>query len=300
VSVRARHLLARRLGRGPARELAHCESLGDALASLAGSAYGRSVRADLGLAAAQRAVAATVLWHARILAGWAPPGAVEPLRALAGWFELANVEDRLAYLEGGPPPEPFELGGLSTASASVAGAQSAGELRTALADSAWGEPGGDDPASLRLGLRLAWARRVIGAVPEAAGWSAGAVALLLARELLLAGRATAMLRALHPPGVGDEWIAAGSVAALRAALPADAAWALEGVEAPGELWRAEAAWWRQVEADAEQLAQAHLGRSAVLGTVVLLGVDGRRTAAALEVAARGGEPEAQEVFDELA
>ena len=181
----------------------------------------------------------------------------------------------------------------------MAEALSAADLRAALAATVWGDPGGDDPAAIRLGMRLGWARRVIGAVAEAAGWAAGAVALLLARELLLAGRpASALSHA--PAAIGADWTGATSIAALRAALPQDAAWALEGLEEPGELWRAEAAWWRLVEAEAEHLAQAHMGRPAVIGAVTLLGVDGRRTAAALEVAARGGEPGALEVFDEVA
>jgi hypothetical protein len=298
VSVRARHLLARRLGRPAARELARSATLADALAILAGSAYGRLVRADMDLAAAQREVGATVLWHSRILAGWAPPDAVEPMRALAGGFELADVEDRLAYFEGGPPPDPFELGGLATASARVAATQSAPELRAALAATAWGDPGGDDAASIRLGLRFAWARRVIATVEEAAAWAAGAVALLLARELFLAGRPAAALLAHAPAGFGSGWTGAAGPAALRAALPADAAWALEGCESPEELWRAEAGWWQRVEDDAEHLAQSRLGRPAVIAAVTLLGVDGRRVAAALEVAARGDD--ATEVFEDVA
>lgn len=301
VSVRARHLLTRRFGLGgAARDLARSRSLPDALALLAGSAYGRSVQPDLDLAAAQRAVAETVLWHVRVLIGWAPPGAIEPLRALAGWFELANVEDRLSYIEGGPPPVPFELGGLAT-SPGVARAQSVAELRAALAGTPWGDPGADDAASIRLGLRFAWAHRVIGTAEEAADWAAGAVALLLARELLLAGRSPGALPAQRLPGVGSDWASAATVGALRTALPAEAAWALQGIEEPDDLWRAEAAWWRTVEQEAEHLArQAHLGRPAVIGAVALLGVDGRRTAAALEVAARGGDPAALEVFDEVA
>ena len=300
-SVRARHMLARRLGREAAAELAGCGSLEGAIGMLSGSAYGRAVRAGMDLADAQRAVAETVLWHVRVLAGWAPPGALEPVRALAAWFELANIDERLTYLEGGTAPSAFELGGLGAAWPRVAGVQSVAELRAALAGTAWGVPGSDDPAAIRLALRLAWARRVIATVAEATAWAAGAVALLLARELFMAGRAAGALAELHPPGVGPDWTQAGSLAALRSVLPSEAAWALAGVDDPGHLWRAETAWWRRVDADATRLAaDAHLGMAAVVGCIALLGIDGRRTAAALEVAARGGAPAAREAFEHVA
>lgn len=299
-SVRARHLLARRLGREQAWELAGAASLDDALARLSGSAYGRGVRPGLGLAAAQRGIAETVVWHVRVLAGWVPPPALEPMRALAAGFELANVEDRLAYLAGGELPTPLELGGLARAWPHLAAAQSVADLRAGLARSPWGDPGGDEPAVIGLGLRLAWARRVLGAVPEAAAWAAGGVALLLARELLLAGRPAEALVALRPPGVGSRWPQADDLGSLRAALPTAAAWVLAGIEDPAELWRAEAGWWRRVQDDATRLARhAHLGRATVIGTVALLAVDGWRTSGALEVAARGGSGAAMEVFEEV-
>jgi hypothetical protein len=300
-SVRARHMLARRIGRGPATALAASASLEDALAILSGSAYGRFVRPGMDLAAAQRAVAETVLWNVRVMSGWAPPGALEPVRALAAWFELVNLEDRLAYLAGGELPVPFALGGLGAAWSHVAGAQSAAELRAALAGSPWGDPGGDDAAGIRLGLRFAWARRVLRSVEAAGAWAAGAVALLVARERFLAQREAADLLGRRPPGLGAAWAEAGDVAALRAVLPPSAAWVLRGVEDPAGLWRAEVAWWRQLEEDAGRLAgQALLGRGAVIGTVVLLGVDAWRVAGALEAAARGGGPAAMEVFREIA
>lgn len=300
-SVRARHMLARRLGRGPASALAASGSLEDALAILSGSAYGRFVRLGMDLAAAQRAVAETVLWNVRVMSGWTPPGALGPVRALAAWFELVNIEDRLSYLAGGELPAPFVLGGLGAAWPHVAGAQSAAELRSALAGSPWGEPGGEDAAEIRFGLRLGWARRALASVDEAVDWAAGAVALLVARELFLANRAAADLLARRPPGVGSAWAGAAGVGALREALPPQAAWVLRDVEEPADLWRAEVAWWRCVEEDAARLAgQSLLGRAAVIGTVVLLGVDGWRVAGALEAAARGGGPAAMEVFREIA
>jgi hypothetical protein len=299
-SVRARHLLDRRIGRDRALRLASAASLEDALAALAGTAYGREVRPGMDLAEAQRAIAATALWHMRVLAGWLPPGGVEAARALAGWFEIANVEDRLRYLAGRRTPAPFALGALAAAWPAVAGAQSAAEVRAELVGSAWGDPGTDDPTRMGLALRISWARRVIRDAPEAASWAVAAAALLLARELVVAGRPAAPLVALRPPGVGSAWPRATSPAALRELLPPEAARALAGWEDPGELWRAEAAWWRDVERDAGRLARGPgTGRATVVGCVALLAADARRTAGALEAAARAGAPSAREVVEEI-
>ena len=94
---------------------------------------------------------------------------------------------------------------------------------------------------------------------------------------------------------------AGSLRTLRDALPAQAAWALDGIEEPGDLWRAEVAWWRRVEQDAEGLVHAPLmGEPMVIGSVVGLGVDAWRTAAALESAARGGAGDSYDAFEAVA
>ena len=61
-------------------------------------------------------------------------------------------------------------------------------MAQAVAASAWGQLDARSPAELTLGLRVAWARRVEEAAPEAADWVAGAGALLLARELLVAAQ----------------------------------------------------------------------------------------------------------------
>ena len=153
-SVRTRHMLARRLGREAARSLAACASLEDALGVLGGTAYGRSVRAGMDLGSAQRAIAETTLWHVRVLAGWMPPRAIDLVRTLAAWFELANLEDRIDYLYGGPLRAPFELGGLAAAGDRAASAASVAELRAVLTGSPWGDPGGDAPDTVRLALRL--------------------------------------------------------------------------------------------------------------------------------------------------
>lgn len=299
-SVRARSMLSRRIGREQARRLAEAGSLEDALAELSGTAYGRFVRPGLELARAQRGIAETVLWHVRVLAGWSAPGAIEAIRSLTAWFELANVEDHLAYLAGGDVPTPFALGGLATAWDRVAATRTASEARAALAASPWGDPHSDDLAEILLALRLAWAHRVLDSVADAGDWVAGAVALLVARELFMVGRAPDELLARRPAGIGTSWPQAGSLRGLRDALPAQASWALQGVEEAADLWRAEVAWWRRVEDDAEGLAHAPLmGEPWVVGSVVLLGVDAWRAAGALECAARGGTPESREVFDAI-
>jgi hypothetical protein len=90
--------------------------LEQALQLLAGSAYGQRIPAGVDLEAAQRGVAETLLWHLRIMAGWLPTAGAGLVRALAGWFELANVDARLAALAGdGGEPAPFVRGGLATA-----------------------------------------------------------------------------------------------------------------------------------------------------------------------------------------
>jgi hypothetical protein len=300
-SVRARLLLDRALGLEQARALAASPSLDRALGLLAGSAYGRTRPAEAGLAAAERAIAETVLWHARVLAGWLPPDGAGLVRTLAAWFELANVEDRLAYLGGGPSRAPFALGGLAAAGTGPEQAIGVAELRAALASSPWGDPGSDDPAAIRLALRIAWTRRALATVPEAATWALGAVGLLLARELLLAGRSAEQLAALQPPLPSTAWDVATTVATLREALPEAAGWPLAGLAGPNDLWRGEVAWRRRVEQEAGRLARGpELGRGTVVGAIALMALDGWRAAAALQSAARGGTPAAIEVFDAVA
>ena len=195
-TVRGRLLLERRLGHEPAHGVAAQSSLAAALHLLLASPYGRdlSEMQELGaareLAAAQRAVAATALWHLRILAGWLPPDGAGLLRALAAWYELVNVEHHVAWIvTGTTPPPPFALGGLAAVWPRVEPATSLAEVRAALASSPWGAPAGEEPLALHLALRAGWARRVIDRGGAAREWAQTAVALFVARELPLAADA---------------------------------------------------------------------------------------------------------------
>jgi hypothetical protein len=230
-------------------------------------------------------VAETLLWHLRILAGWLPAAGAGLVRTLAARFELENIDGRLAALEGdGREPPPFALGGLATAWPRIEQARTVEEVREVLADSVWGEQPGSAPAELAIGLRVSWARRVQETAPETADWVAGAGALLVARELFVAGSRMHLAQLRRLPGIGQDALLAGSLRELSAALPAHAAWAVADAHDPSELWRAELGWWRRVERDAGAMVRAQEARAAVLGTVVLLAADAQRTVRALAVA----------------
>ena len=163
-SVRARHMLARRLGRDRRARWRPAASLDDAPRAARRQRL-RAPRCAPGWTSPRRSARSptTVLWHLRVLAGWVPPGALEPVRALAAWFELVNVDDRLAYLAGGELPAAVRArragGGVA---ARRPARRAAAELRAALAGSPWGDPGRRTTRpAIRLGLRLAWARRVL-------------------------------------------------------------------------------------------------------------------------------------------
>jgi len=164
--VRARAMSRRRLGRAATRALARRDSLELALDDLTTTPYDHDVHPGQDLGAAQNAVAATVLWHMRVLAGWVPRGDAQILRLLAGGFEAANVDERLKALMGSPTGPEFRLGSLATAWQAIAPATSIAEVRLELARSAWGDPGADTAAAVRLSMRLSWALRVLFGVPD--------------------------------------------------------------------------------------------------------------------------------------
>lgn len=297
-SVRARLLLERRAGPERAAALAQATSLRDAVGLLGGTIYAPVALGD-SLEEAQRAVAAGTALQLRVLGAWLPPGGAVGLRALAAWFELVNIEDRLAYLAGGELRAPFELGILSSVWEAASTAQSVAELRRVLSGSSWGDPGSDDPQEIGLALRLAWARRVAAQAPEAQPWVAGAIAILVAEELLVGEARTAAVLSGHAD-LSQAGLAARTVADVRGQLPAQGAWALEGIGEPADLWRAELRWWRRVEADAERLVRGRLNsRDVVVGAVGLYALDAMRVATALAVAAAGGSTASREVLDAL-
>ena len=302
VAVRGRGLAGRRLGRAGVRRLAHSPSLAVAVADLSRTAYGRDVRAGMDLRAAQHAVYATLAWHLRILAGWAPINGADRVRHLAAGFEIANITGRLARLAGRPAEPAYTLGALALGWSNVAAAGEPAAVRQALLASSWGDPGGEDIAVVRTALHAAWARRVRDHVPEALAWSSAFAALIVARALA-AGTSFAnqdVTRRHLGAVLGRRWENAATIGELAAHLPRAAVWVLDGVSAPVDLWRAEVRWWERLEADGLRLcARPRPEPGMVVGLVALLAADAWRTRGALERAARGGAT-AAEGFDEVA
>ena len=288
--VRAQALLNRRLGTVGARELAVCTSHTEALARLAASPYRHDVRPARTLDQAEHALAETVLWHLRVLAGWLPRSAAELMRACAAWFEIGNVLDHLRTLRGADPRSSYRLGALSTAWPKLAATGSPGELRAALAASAWGDPGTDETGAVAVMMWAGWAARMAAASPHIRPWAAAGAALLAARERFLlrrsspepAARRLARLLGARQGDIGD-------FSGFAADLPVEARWVLREAENPGELWRAEERWWHRVDQDARELRR-HPGSASqpVVACVALLALDARRCRAALELAAGGG------------
>jgi len=299
-AVRARAMARRRLGAGGARALAAAPSLADALLTLAASPYGRYVTPGQSLPQAQRAVADTLLWNLRVFAGWLPRGGGDRLRVLAGWFEIANVEEVLRSLAGETSEPPFRLGGLATVARGLDDVRSPADLRRVLAASPWGDPGGESPGDVVPALQLAWAERVAAAVPPARDWAVAGTALLVARVQFLGGRRLGdAARASSRRLLGSAAADAGSLAELGSVVPRGARSALAGVGEQEALWLAEARWWQQLDLDAGRLLRRpRFSLDPVVGTVASAAVDAWRVRAALECAARGGQ--GLEVFDAIA
>ncbi|MFD6023896.1 hypothetical protein [Streptomyces griseoluteus] len=300
-TVRAKALVGRCPGTAGVREIARGPTLEDALRHLATTPYARRTRTATDVGGAQRAVSATLLWHLRVLAGWLPRGGARLLVPLAAGFEIANVASRLPAPDGRRPaaPEPYALGALETAWRRLERAATPSELRASLAASAWGDPGGDTPWALVTGMRMAAVRRTAVAVQPARRWAQGRAVLLAAREVFVHHRSLPepVLRDAARL-LGRRAAAASTYQEFRESLPSSAQWALRDVDEPGDLWRAEARWWRTVQADgAAWVREGRYGPRVVVGAVALLSVDAWRVRAALESAARGGRP--GEVFDAL-
>jgi hypothetical protein len=301
VAVRARGLAARRVGREAGRALASSPSLSEALAVLMRTPYQHDVRAGMDLATAEHAVWSTLLWHLRVLAGWAPSRGYERVRVLAGGFEIANIVGKLAQFDGRAAVAPYELGALSTAWGPVSRASSADEIRSALTASVWGDPGGTDVPTVGAALQIAWMRRVLYGVPEAANWARMFGGLLLARMLAAGTPPTAdtMLERNLRLVVGGRWKSTTSLADLPSSVAKGASRAL-GSDVAGDLWHAEARAWTVLEQDALRMQRGwNPGPASVVAAAGLLAVDAWRLRAALELAARGGHA-SDEVLDVVA
>jgi hypothetical protein len=258
-TVRARGMARRVLGADAARQLAAASSLAQAQRLLEATPFRAAADPGLSLAAAQHAVAATILWDLRVLAGWLPAEGVSMLRLLAGWFEIANVEELLLGLTGRPMGPEFQLGALATAWPRLCDAGSAAELRQVLAASAWGDPGGDTSRDIRAGLRARWAARLIGSGDPLGAWASAAAEVA---SLAVPGR----------PRQGRPSRPRSTIAAVPAAEP----------------WQAEADWWRRIEYEGRVLLRSSVTDSVpVLGAVAVMAADARRVRAALASAARG-------------
>jgi len=297
-AVRARLLASRRVGRHGARALASAPSLPDAVRAVAASPYGRDVGADMDLVDAQRRARATALWNLRVLAGWLPPGASDLLRVLAAGHEIANLEAHVDQLAGATSPPPFELGALSTAWPRARTTRSVEELRAVLAASPWGDPDTGERGALAAALRLTWARRVTDLVPELRRWARAGAAVVVAEERFGQGRDLSRSAAVEAGWVlGPGW-AAPTIEAFVAGLPSETRGVFADVDGDPDVWRARAAWWRELgRASARELRRATTGRAVVAWSAVLLLVDAHEVAAGLEAVQWGAA--GLEVFDAL-
>ena len=298
-SVRAKLLSSRRLGTAGARELATSPSFAAALERLVASPYGHDVAAGMKLEEAQAAIASTLLWHIRVLAGWLPPGGGELMRSLAAWFEIANVRGRLAFFASGERQAVFELGSLATAWPALSETTSLEELHQVLKHTAWSGAGGETAGALVAGMQLRWAGRLLDAMPFASSWITAATALFLARLLFLTDEPHSAAGSTPIPGFSPGWQTARSIDELAAAAPPEAAWVLADLREPRQLWMGERRWWQRVSHDAtEAIVRLANSPRTVVSAVVLLAADAWRTRAALSACA--GKGRSLEVLDALA
>ncbi len=310
-STRGRSLLHRTIGPDAARAWANTDSWHEARAQLATSMYGASLPADADRGTARAVSSEATIWQLRVLAGWLPPASSGLARTFAAPVEIADIDRHLARLDragsapvgsgGAEPPQPVPLGSLATAWTRVARATTLDQVRSALARSPWGDPGGNDRATIGVALRVAWGRRLVRQAPITTDWVHGAAAVLVARERFLFGREVPDVpaRALDQL-LGTRWRRASSVAALADDLPRSASWSLAAAgPTADELWRSELAVIRRVGADATKIVDSgRNGRDTVAAVMALLLVDLWRVAAAIESAGRTFVP--AEAFDAVA
>jgi hypothetical protein len=221
--------------------------------------------------AAQRMVFDALLWQMRILAGWLPSEGVEAVRCCLLWFEIRNIEDRLAYFGGAPAEAPYDLGRLGIISKALAGTSSPSDIRQLMRASAWGDASGDDVYAIRMALRRAWYRRVRAASPELRTWADAAAWLFASRERL-ARRTGGTALAATPPSLPSTW-----------------SWATTVSWSEQNLWHAEERWWEQVRDEGARLLHGSTGsKEPVLGAMATLASSAHRIATALEIAEGGG------------
>ncbi len=304
-TARGRALLHRSVGVTTARSIAEAASWPEARRELRSTPYGAHLPETADRAMAHRTAAAATLWQLRVLSGWLPPGASALTRLAAGPFEMANIEIHAARIAGSvpdraPSERPLPLGSLAAAWPRVAGAMNGEQVRAALSGSVWGDPGGVDEAVLALGMRVGWARRLLRAAPIARPWASGMLAVLVAREHFAYERPIAEVTGHEfDRELGRSWRSASTLAEIATRLPDSASWALDGVDDPAGLWRAELAIVRRVVADAEPLARSgRYGRETMVAILALLLVDLWMVGASIEAAGRGAT--GSEVFDAVA
>jgi hypothetical protein len=260
-----------------ASSVAETPGLETAVAVLGQTRWIRDTDSATSVEAAQRAVFETLIWQLRVLAGWFPSEGVEVVRSCVAWFEIRNIEDRLAYFAGASAATAYELGRLGLITKSLGGTSNAEDIRRLMGASAWGNPGGDDAYAIRMWLRHRWHRRARDASPELRIWADAAAWLFGLRERS-AGRTSAALMASTPPSLPWAW-----------------RWVTATTWSAGDLWRAEERWWEQVRQEGLQLLHEPVGgRGPALGAVTTLAASARRIATALQVAAGidGGELDA--------
>jgi hypothetical protein len=298
-TTRGRSLLGRTLGAEGARAIATAASWEQGRDRVATSIYGNGLAPHADRETAHRTAIAATTWQLRVLSGWLPPDGGGLARLAAAPIEIINIEGHLARL-GGDGANPIHMGSLGVAWPRVGHTTSVEQVRSVLARSAWGDPGGTDRSVLAVGLRVAWARRLSHMLPSARTWALGALAVLIARERFVFEREIEAITATELDRLlGLQWRAATEIAELAERLPRSARWSLDGIDSPTEVWKAETAILRRVVEDARHRAiSGRYDRETMADILALLLVDLWRVTAAIEGSGRGVA--AIEVLDAVA
>ena len=180
------------------------------------------------------------------------------MRALAGWFEIANVAERLAELSGRPSGETFT----ARARWRPPGRGCGGRRRWPSCARCWPTRRGRTRAAtprqaLEVGLRARWAQRVAGARrararpgrPARSRCCSPASGSAPAGPRSSGAAASAAATLLGPRADAGDAGRAGQAAARRGCPGRSTA-----CGRPADLWRAEAAWWTRTERDGQRAA----------------------------------------------